>query len=90
MSSIEEIREEYKQLVSSLQLLRDELRVNMHLASLEIQEEWAELEKKWVHLKAQSERILDVAEDSSEDIHEAASLLGSEIKQAYYRLKALL
>ena len=74
MADFDDILEELKQ-------KRDELRVQMHLASKEAQEEWEELEGKMKEFsrRAQLERTGD-------DVGEAVGNLGREIKQGYQRL----
>lgn len=74
MADFDDILEELKQ-------KRDELRVQMHLASKEAQEEWEELEGKMKEFsrRAQLERTGD-------DVGEAIGNLGHEIKQGYQRL----
>ena len=75
MADFDDILEELKQ-------KRDELRVQMHLASKEAQEEWEELEDKMKEFsrRAQLERTGD-------DVGEALGNLGREIKQGYQRLR---
>lgn len=75
MADFDDILEELKQ-------KRDELRVQMHLASKEAQEEWEELEGKMKEFsrRAQLERTGD-------DVGEALGNLGREIKQGYQRLR---
>ena len=74
MADFDDILEELKQ-------KRDELRVQMHLASKEAQEEWEELEGKMKEFsrRAQLERTGD-------DVGDALGNLGHEIKQGYQRL----
>ncbi len=75
MADFDEIFEELKQ-------KRDELRVQMNLASKEAQEEWEELEDKMKEFsrRAQLER-------TGEGVGDALGSLGHEIKLGYQRLR---
>ena len=75
MADIDDIIEELKQ-------RRDELRVQMHLASKDIQDEWDELEGK---MKDFTERAK--LETSAEGIGDALGGLGQELKQGYERIR---
>jgi len=73
------------ELKQDLKRLRDEADLKMHLASLEIKEEWKELETK---MEAFSQRAgLETSRDS---VGEALHNLGSELKQSYKRLIAAM
>lgn len=68
-------------LLDDLKQRRDELRVQIHLASKEAQDEWEELEEK---MKTFSKRAQ--LEETSEGVGEALGNLGHEIKAGYTRL----
>jgi len=61
---------------------RDELRVQMHLASKEVQEEWEELEGKMNHFSATAK-----LGDTGEGVGKALGQVGAELKQGYDRIK---
>ena len=72
-------------LLDDLKQKRDELRLQMHLASKEAQDEWDELEEKLQKLKADAE-----LEETGKGLSKALAQLGSEIKLGYGRvLKAV-
>ncbi|MDJ0759614.1 MAG: hypothetical protein QNJ19_09445 [Woeseiaceae bacterium] len=75
MADFDDILEELKQ-------KRDELRVQMHLASKDAQDEWEELEGK---MKEFSQRAQ--LERTGEDVGDALGSLGHEIKLGYQRLR---
>ena len=85
MADIDDIIEELKQ-------KRDELRVQMHLASKELQEEWDELEEKLQELSGKAKRFADDAglEQTGEGLGEALKKLGQEIKLGYERIRDAL
>lgn len=70
------------ELISGLQNKRDELQLQLHLASKEAQDEWGELIGEW-------EEFLTVAQfdKSRDEVGEAAKELGLKMKDAYDRFK---
>lgn len=72
-------------LMQDLEKTRDELRVKLHLASMEAKEEWDELESKWESFSARAR-----LDDTSEDVGAALGVLGEELKRGYARIKAAL
>ena len=75
MADIDDILEDLKQ-------RRDELRVQVHLASKDLQDEWEDLEGK---MKEFSERAQ--IEATAEGIGDALGGLGHELKLGYERLR---
>jgi hypothetical protein len=73
---------EFDDLVEQLKRKRDELRVQVHLASKEIQDEWEELEGKMEHFSATA-RI----RETGEGVGGALGQLGHELKLGYERIK---
>lgn len=63
---------------------RDELQLQLGLAKLEARDEWHEVEAKVVHFMTQLE---EVGEETTEEVKRGAHQLGTEIKQAYEKLK---
>ncbi len=72
-------------LVEELARKRDELRVQMHLASMEAKQEWEELEHKWKRF-ASSARL----EETAEGVEQSLDLLGAELAKGYKKLKESL
>jgi hypothetical protein len=68
-------------ILSDLKEMRDRARVKAHLGSMEMQDEWGELEKRWEHFEARAE-----LDRSAKDVGAALSLLASELKAAYERI----
>lgn len=73
--------EDLEKMMADLKQKRDELRLQMHLASKEAKEEWNELDEKLARFseKAGLHRTGD-------DVGKALSQLGSELKRGYERL----
>ena len=82
MAEIDEIVEELKQ-------KRDELRVQIHLASKEVKDEWEELEEKMEDFSGKARQFADDAKlkETGEGIGDALTQLGGELKRGYERIR---
>jgi hypothetical protein len=80
------MKDEFDKLVEKLKTERDELKLKMHLASMEGKEEFEEAEKKWNHVKMKASEIADDAVDTSEEYIDKAKMVGEELKDAYRRI----
>ena len=85
MADIDDIIEELKQ-------KRDAARVQIHLASKEIKEEWEELDEKMEDFSGKAKQFADDAElkKTGEGIGDALSQLGGELKRGYERIREAL
>lgn len=72
-------------LAQELKGTRDEIRLKVHLGSKEIQEEWSDLEKRWEAFESRAE-----LERSARDVGDALKILGSELRDAYARIRRAL
>lgn len=68
--------------IDDLKSLRDEVKLQIHLGSKEAQVEWAELEKRWNAFRSKAE-----LERSAGELSGTVKKLGSELKDAYIRLR---
>ena len=84
--NLEDFTEDIEELVERLKQERDELGVKLHLAKMEANEEWQELERKWSKLEAKVKQLGDAAAESTGDVRAAAELLGQEIKAGFKRI----
>ena len=73
---------DFDDLVEDLKQKRDELRVQMNLASKELRDEWDELEEKTKHFMEQAE-----LSKTGEGIGDALKDLGGELKKGYQRVR---
>jgi len=78
------------QVVQDLKQMRDELEVQLHLASADARDEFAELEKKWEQLRAKAEVVGDVAGEAADSVGDAVNLVADELKKGYQRIKGML
>ena len=90
MKTSNNIQSTYKAVVDTLKQERDELNVKMHLASLEVRDEWQEVEKKWEHAQSKARQLTKASGQSAHELGEAFSLLGDELKETYRRLRKTL
>ena len=70
-----------KEMLDELKQTRDELALRVHLASMEVREEWDELEDQWETFKARAD-----VEQTTEGVGAALGQLGHELKGGYQRL----
>jgi hypothetical protein len=84
------IKEEFEDLLGKLNTQRDEVKLNLHLASMEAKEEFEEAEKHWVHLKSKVAEIADDTKEVSEEFITKAKIVGEELKDTYYRISKRL
>lgn len=85
-----DVREEFDRLVDRLKTERDELKLKMHLASMEVRQEFEDAEKTWDHLKDKASAIADEALETSDDYVGKARIVGDELKEAYRRIAGRL
>jgi seryl-tRNA synthetase len=85
-----EWEERFDDAVSKLKQERDELRVKIHLAKADAQDEWEKLEEKYESLKNQAGNARDAANDAGGDVKAAASLLMDELKKGYAKIRESL
>jgi hypothetical protein len=66
-----------------LKKLREELQLKMHLASMEMKQEWDELEGKWEQFSAKTG-----LDESAHALGGSFEALGEELKNSYKRFRA--
>lgn len=76
---------DFVKLAEDLKRTRDEIRLKVHLASKEVQEEWTELEQRWSSFESKAQ-----LDKSAKDVGDAVKILGSELKDAYARIRQAL
>ena len=85
--NIEEMKDRSEKLLKELKKERDELKVQLHLLSMDAKEEWNELENKYEKFKAKASVVADVTGDSAGDVVEALKLVGDELREGYDRIR---
>lgn len=76
---------DFDELLDGLKQARDEIQLHIHLASMDVRDEWADLEKRWEDFNARAE-----LQDSSEGISTAMTELGEEFVKAFRRIRRAL
>ncbi len=77
-------------MVSELKQQRDELRLQMHLASMDARDEYDRLSGKYDELSDQYEPVSKAVEDTAENLLAALKLAAGELKVGFQRVgKAL-
>jgi hypothetical protein len=69
-------------MMKDLQQRRDELKLQLHLASKEAEDEWEELMSEWDKFLSRSQ-----FDKSAEEVGESARQLGLRMKSAYDNMK---
>lgn len=76
---------DFDRLVEDLKKARDEIKLKLHLASMDAKEEWTDLEQKWDEFSTRADM-----NRSAEGVGDALDQLGGELKQAYQRFRNAL
>lgn len=87
---VEKAKQEYSELTRFLKRERDEVRVKMHLANADAQDQWHKVEAKWETFQSRASAVTKVTEQSAKEVGEATQLVGEEIKEAYRRIRDTL
>ena len=79
-------------LIEDLKQRRDQLRVQIHLASKEVQEEWEDLEKKMDHFSGEAKKFAEDAKlkETGSELGDALKNVGHELKKGYDRIRDAL
>ena len=77
----------FKDMLDNLQQKRDELKVKIHLGSMEARDEWSTLEKKWEKFAKDAVKELD---EGSKAVGEELDALGDELAKGYEVIKKKL
>ena len=82
-----DVKKRIEEMLSELRQERDELKVKLQLAKMDVSEEWKKLEAQLEKLDAKAEELGNVAADASHDIAAAAKLLGEEITRGFEKFR---
>lgn len=82
-----DLKQELEKFAEGISQLRDEVKVQMHLASLESKQEWDKAEKKLDQFRAQLDDITKEARSTSDDVVSKVKIIGEELESTYQRLK---
>jgi signal transduction histidine kinase len=79
-------KDDFIKFVNKIKTDRDELKLKMHLASMEVKEEFEEAEKKWDHVKSKVTKIEEETVETSDEYIAKAKIIGEELKETYRRI----
>jgi len=74
-----------KKLADDLNRLRDEIKLKIHLGTMEAKDEWADLEKRWQTFREKAE-----LDRTAGEMGTTVKQLGSDLKSAYERIRKAL
>ena len=84
------IKEELEDLIEKLKVERDEVNLKLHLATMEVKEEFEEVEKQWGHFKDKAAEIADDTKETSEEFITKVRIVGEELNKTYHRINERL
>ena len=75
----------------TLAMLRDELRLQVHLAKAELRDEWNQkLEPRFWELKTKLDRVEEASAETATELRSAVKLLIDELQNGYERIRKSL
>lgn len=80
---------DFNELFEQLRQTRDEVRVQMHLASREMKDEWEDLEEKMEDFSVKAKQFAEDAhlKETGAGLGEALGQVGHELKLGYERIR---
>lgn len=85
-----EVSDRIHEEVEELRGLRDDLKLQVHLAKMEAQDRFQKAEQSWEHLEAKLRLLASESRESAGEVGEAAKLLVDEIRESYRHVRGLL
>lgn len=80
-------KEGLAEVVERLKQERDELRVKVHLGSMEAKEQWEALERKWETFEGRIAQAKRETTEKVQDANDAAGIIANELEAAYQRIR---
>ncbi len=77
-------------LIHDLKKERDEIKLQLHLGSMEIKKEWQDLSDKLNVLSHEYDPLKDAVEETAEDVWDSMKYVGSEIWVGFKRIRKSL
>lgn len=73
--------------LEALRVERDEIKLQIHLASLEVQQAFEPTEKQWQTLKVEAANIADTTKETSQTLVANTKIVADELSKAYQHIK---
>ncbi len=80
------MKEQFEQLLEKLTAERDEINLQLHLASMEVKDEFSASEGVWEQVKQKASEIADDSVETTDEFIAAAKVVGEELGEAYQRI----
>lgn len=94
MSDIDElltyIRDELEDINESVEHLRDEAKLQLHLAKAEVKDEWDTLEEKFSDYQHKMKLVREELARDNDEVFDIARTLGKELLNRYERIKGII
>lgn len=84
------IQEDFEKITEALKQQRDEINLKLHLAGMEVKDEWEYAEKDWEEFMEKATDIADEAKETGEEFINATKTIAEELSLAYDRIKERL
>lgn len=81
-----DIKKEFNELTDVLKQQRDEIEVQIHLASMDAKDEWQQGEEKWGEFVDALGVITDDTKEASAELIHTTKIIGDELKETYRRI----
>jgi len=85
-----DLKKEFDELSDTLKQQRDEIQLQIHLASMDAKEEWQEAEKSWGGFIDGLGVITDETKETSSELIHTTKVIGDELKETYKRISERL
>ena len=83
-------KEDIDQMIEKLRRQRDELKVKIHLAKADAEDEWAKAEKKWEELKPQLESMAATGGEVAKELGGTIKEIGEDLMNGYERISKIV
>lgn len=77
---MQDIKQQIQESLAKLRQERDELRVRLNLAKMEVRDEWQASEAKIARLESRAKELGSATAESAKEVGEAAKLLAEEVR----------
>ncbi len=75
------------EVIASTKQQYDEAKLKIHLANMELKEQWDQLEDRWVDFCEKCKRADETAKESEGKVHDALQNVGQELREAFENIK---
>ncbi len=85
-----DIKKEFDDLTDTLKQQRDEIELQIHLASMDAKDEWQNAEKNWGQFIDALGVITDETKETSTELIHTTKVIGDELIETYKRISERL